>query len=95
MEGLKQFFPVRVIYVYAMAILFVILGACFWFIFHYIFWIIQPVASGITVQFNANGTEWNQVDAFFQAYDAWALILALLCMMLFVFVYSQRRGRTV
>ena len=92
---LNPLFPVRVLYVYAVIAIFVVLGAFFWFIFHYIFWVIQPVASNLAVQFETNSTEWTQVDTFFQTYDAWALILALLVIIVFAFVYSQRRGQQV
>jgi hypothetical protein len=78
-----------------MIIIFVILGAFFWFIFHYIFWLIQPISASLAYRFNTNGTQWEQVDSFFQAYDAWALIIALLVMMVFAFVYSQRKGQEV
>jgi hypothetical protein len=82
-------------YVYAAVGIFVVLGAFFWFVFHMIFWMIQPVAESLTYRFETNSTQWTNVDTFFQAYDAWALIIALLVMMVFAFVYSQRRGQQV
>jgi len=85
-------FPSRVIYVYAIAIIGIILIASIWFMFHYMFWLIQPVASGIAESMGTNGTQYDQVDAFFQGYDNWAAILGLITLFVFTIVYSQRKG---
>lgn len=88
-------FPSRALYVYAMVIIFVILGACLWFVFYYVFWIIQPVAEGLTVSMGTNGTEWDGVDTFFQNYAEYALVIGLFIMLVAAIVYSQRRGTQV
>jgi len=78
--------------VIGLLVLGVILIAGVWFTFHYIFWVIQPVAVDLATDLNANGTQYTQVDTFFQAIDNWIAIIALLVLVVFGFVYSQRRG---
>lgn len=94
MEQLGYMRPVRaVLFVYAVAIVGIVLIALVWFLFHYMFWIIQPVTSDLAVDLGTNGTQYTQVDNFFQGIDNWAAILGLIALFLFVIVYSQRRGQ--
>lgn len=88
-------FPVRVLYVYAVIAVAIILIPLFWFFFHYIFWLIQPVTVEVAEDLGTNSPTFYQVDTFFQAVDNWIHLLALLSIAVFVYVYSQRRGREV
>lgn len=83
------------LYVFAVATIGIILIASVWFTFHYIFWMIQPVSSNLANQFGTNGTQYDQVDTFFQGYDNWAAIIALFALLIFCIVYSQRKGQEV
>jgi hypothetical protein len=84
-----------VVYVWAMLIIGVILIAGFWYVMHYTFWFFEPATKHITEQWNVNSSMYYQVDSFFQGYENYAAILALICLGLAGFVYSQRKGNEV
>lgn len=89
---LSKPFPVRSMWVYALVAGSLFLMALLWFIFHSIFWFIQPAAFNIAVSLGTNGTQYLQVDSFFQVVDNWALIVCLIALLIFVLVYSQKKG---
>lgn len=81
------------IYVYIVLIVGLFTIPVFWYIFHTIFWSVQPVAVAVAVSMGTNTTEFYQVDTLFQGFDNWIHVIGLLALGLFGFVYSQRRGR--
>lgn len=87
--------PTRLMIVYGMIVLGLLMIPIVWFIFHTLFWLVQPVSSNLAETMGTNSTEYYQVDAFFQGIDNYAHIIALMVLALFGFVYSQRRGKPV
>ncbi len=87
--------PVRVMWIYALAAGALLLLAVIWFIFHSLFWFIQPAAFNVAIKLGTNDTQYSQVDSFFQVIDNWALIIALIALLIFVIVYSQKKGEQV
>lgn len=82
-------------WIYALVAGTALLMAVLWFVFHSLFWFVQPAAFEVAVKLGTNSTQYNQVDSFFQVVDNWALIITLIALLIFVIVYSQKRGEQI
>ncbi len=91
----QRFQPVKVMWIYALAVGAIMLLAMLWFVFHSIFWFTYPAAYEVAVTLGTNETEYAAVDNFFQVVDNYALIVALIALLIFVVVYSQRKGQQI
>lgn len=67
----------------------------FWYIFHSLYWSVQPATVAIAEDLGTNSTRFYQVDTFFQNFENWLHVIALLVLGLFGIVYIQRRGERV
>lgn len=82
-------------WIYALVAGAIMLMAMLWFVFHSLFWFVQPAAFNVAVSLGTNDTQYMQVDSFFQAVDNWALIITLIALLIFVVVYAQKKGDAV
>lgn len=87
--------PTRLMIVYGIIVLGLLMIPIVWYIFHTLFWLVQPISTTIAENLGTNSTEYYAIDAFFQGVDNYAHIIALVVLGLFGFVYSQRKGRPV
>jgi len=91
----KHLFPIRSLFEVLMFVVTIGLAAFAWWTLSQVFVPIAGVGSQMIQDFGTNNTLTDATETFFTNTNTYILILILVVGVVWVFVYSQRRGREV
>ncbi len=82
----------RILWVWAVFVVGLFVIPIVWFIVHYLFWTVQPIVVGIAVDLGTDTPMFYSVDTFFQTFENYLGVIALVALGVACIVYSQWKG---